>query len=35
MFRTTQAARAGAVALGFDPEGVVAVVMALESGDFI
>ncbi|WP_297446455.1 type II toxin-antitoxin system MqsR family toxin [Acidiferrobacter sp.] len=34
MFRTTQAARAGAVALGFDLAGMVAVVMALESGDF-
>ncbi len=34
MFRTTQAARVGAVALGFDLTGMVAVVMALESGDF-
>lgn len=34
MVRTTQTARAGAVALGFDPAGMIAVVMALEPGDF-
>ncbi|AWP24956.1 mRNA interferase MqsR [Acidiferrobacter sp. SPIII_3] len=34
MIRTTQTARVGAVALGFDLAGMIAVVMALESGDF-
>lgn len=32
--RTTQAARAGAVALGFDLAGMCAVLMALNPGDF-
>jgi motility quorum-sensing regulator/GCU-specific mRNA interferase toxin len=32
--RTTQTARAGAVALGFDYLGMLAVVLALEPGDF-
>ncbi len=32
--RTTQAARAGAVAMGFDVAGMRAVVMALDSADF-